>query len=107
MERNSCRYAWNARFDMRLTLGIPTGSMGQLHFVADVINLFGSDWLEGRVDSGVEALRVVGRLNREDDGPLAYQYRGPQADDQGRIDPSSPRDPASRTCWQLGLRYTF
>jgi hypothetical protein len=107
MERNSCRYAWNNRLDMRLTLGIPTGSMGRLQLVADVINLFGSDWREGRVDSGVEALRVVGRLNGEDDGPFVYQYRGPQADEDGRIDPSFPRDPESRARWQLGLRYTF
>ena len=107
MKRNSCRYAWNNRFDMRLTLGIPTGSIGQLQFVADVINLFGSAWLEGRVDAGVEALRVMGRLNGEDDGPLVYQYRGPRADGEGRIDPSFPRDPESRTQWQLGLRYNF
>ncbi len=54
-----------------------------------------------------EALRVTGRLNGEDSGPLVYQYRGPRVDEQGRIDPSLSRDPESRTQWQLGLRFNF
>lgn len=105
MGRNSCRYDWNDRFNMNITFGIPTGSRGRVELVADVINLFGSEWREGRVDRGIDVLQVRGR--DEATGALVYRYTGPSPDSEGRIDPAFSVSPESRTQWQLGLRFRW
>ena len=105
MKRSSCRYDWNNRFSMQLRFGIPTGSRGRIDFIADVINLFGSEWREGNADRGIIVTEVDG--GRADDGNFIFDYIGPTADSEGRIDPAFALSPESRTRWQLGLAFVF
>ncbi len=105
MQRSSCRYDWNNRFSMQLRFGIPTGSRGRVDFIADVINLFGSEWREGSADRGIIVTEVDG--GRAEDGNFIFDYIGPSADSEGRIDPAFALSPESRTRWQLGIAFTF
>jgi hypothetical protein len=105
MRPGSCRYPWNNRFSMQLRFGIPTGSRGRVDFVADVINLFGAEWREGSADRGIIVIEVDG--GRADDGNYIFDYIGPSADDEGRIDPARPLSPESRTQWQVGIQFIF
>ncbi len=105
MQRSSCRYDWNNRFDMQLRFGIPTGSRGRVDFVADVINLFGWEWREGNADRGIIVTEVDG--GRADDGNFIFDYIGPTADEEGRIDPAFALSPESRTRWQIGIQFLF
>jgi hypothetical protein len=105
MKRSSCRYDWNNRFSMQMRFGIPTGSRGRVDFVVDVINLFGSEWREGSADRGIIVTEVDG--GRADDGNFIFDYIGPSADDEGRIDPAFALSPESRTRWQLGIAFVF
>lgn len=114
MKRSSCRYDWNNRFSMQIRFGIPTGSRGRIDFIADVINLFGSEWREGNADRGIIVLEVEPttrpdgtRSGRAPDGNFILDYIGPGPDDEGRIDPAFPLSPESRTQWQLGVAFTF
>ena len=111
MARNSCLAPWANRFDMRMLFGIPLGrkaggALSRLDLYLDVTNLFNWAFEEpSNIDRGLEVLRVTGRANDADTGPLVLEYRGPsEADDYSfaRI-----RTNASATAWQLGVRYTF
>ncbi len=114
MERSSCRYDWNNRFNMQMRFGIPTGSRGRIDFVVDVINLFGAEWREGSADRGVTVTEVEPttredgiRSGRAADGNFIYDYTGPSADSEGRIDPAFALSPESRTRWQVGIAFIF
>jgi hypothetical protein len=116
MKRSSCRYDWNNRLSMQFRFGIPTGSRGRIDFVADVINLFGWEWREGAADRGVIVTEVDGGrcpnpsradCGPGDDGAFIFDYIGPEADSEGRIDPAGPLSPESRTRWQIGIQFAF
>ncbi len=114
MKRSSCRYDWNNRFSMQVRFGIPTGSRGRIDFIADVINLFGSEWREGSADRGIIVTEVEPtdrpdgtESGRAADGNFIYDYIGPSADEEGRIDPAFALSPQSRTQWQLGIAFVF
>jgi hypothetical protein len=44
---------------------------------------------------------------RAGDGNFIFDYIGPSADDEGRIDPAFALSPESRTRWQLGIAFVF
>jgi hypothetical protein len=70
-------------------------------------NLFESEYFQSRVDRGIEVLRVAGREGDVDNGRFLYDYRGPQADSDGNIDPFSTFSPQSNRRFQLGARFRF
>ncbi len=114
MQRSSCRFDWNNRFNMQLRFGIPTGSRGRVDLVLDVINLFGAEWREGSVDRGITVTEVEPtdrpdgtRSGRAEDGNFIFDYTGPSADSEGRIDPAFALSPESRTQWQVGIAFVF
>ena len=75
--------------------------------VGIVQNLLKAEYRQSRVDRGIEVLRVTGREGGADNGRFIYDYRGPQADSQGRIDPFSTFSPQSNRRFQVGLRLRF
>ncbi|MDH3732398.1 MAG: carboxypeptidase regulatory-like domain-containing protein [Gemmatimonadota bacterium] len=109
MTRNSCRNPWNSTFDINFTVGIPIPGAGNrvVELVGIVQNLFATEYRLSRVDRGIEVLRVTGREGGADNGRFVYDYRGPQADSEGRIDPFSTLSPQSNRRFQLGARVRF
>ncbi len=107
MKRNSCRNPWNNRLDVQFVLGIPSPGPGQFEIFGNVLNLFESKFEQSRVDRGIEVLRVTGREGGVDNGRFVYDYRGPQADSEGKIDPFSTFSPASNRRLQIGARFRF
>ncbi len=108
MTRNSCRNPWHSSFDINFVVGIPVpGFRDGLELVGIVQNLFKAEFRQSRVDRGIEVLRVTGRENGADNGRFVYDYRGPQADSDGNIDPFATFSPQSNRRLQLGLRIKF
>ena len=109
MTRNSCRNPWNSTFDINFTVGIPIPGAGSrtVELVGIVQNLFATRFEQSRVDRGIEVLRVTGREGGADNGRFVYDYRGPQADSDGNIDPFSTFSPQSNRRFQLGARIRF
>ena len=107
MKRASCRNPWNHSFDIHFVVGLPETSIGQVELVGVVQNVFASEFRQSRIDRGIEALRITGREGGADNGRFVYDYRGPQPDSDGDIDPFSTFSPESNRFFQLGLRYRF
>jgi hypothetical protein len=108
MTRNSCRNPWNSTLDITFVVGIPIpGVQNGVELVGIVQNLLKSEYRQSSVDRGIEVLRITGREGGADNGRFIYDYRGPQADSQGRIDPFSTFSPQSNRRFQLGLRLSF
>jgi hypothetical protein len=107
MRRNSCRNPWNSSLDINFVVGIPTPGRGQLEVYGVLLNLLESELFQSRVDRGIEVLRVTGREGDADNGRFVYDYRGPQADSSGNIDPFSTFSPQSNRRLQIGARFRF
>ncbi len=108
MRRNSCRNPWNSSLDVQFSIGVPVpGVRGGVEIVGNIQNLFESEFRQSRVDRGIEVLRITGREGDADNGRFVYDYRGPQADSSGDIDPFSTFSPQSNRRFQLGARIRF
>ena len=108
MKRNSCRNPWNSTLDVQFVVGVPFPGLAHgLEIVGNVQNLLEAEFRQSRVDRGIEVLRVTGREGDADNGRFVYDYRGPQADSDGNIDPFSTFSPQSNRRFQLGVRFRF
>jgi outer membrane receptor for ferrienterochelin and colicin len=110
MKRNSCRNPWTNRFDLRGVLRFGSLGPGGIDLVFDWFNVFRNKvYRTADIDRGEIAVRYRGREGDVDDGRMIFSYEGSTADNDGdgKIDPYTVFDGASRSSFQLGLRYTF
>lgn len=110
MKRNSCRNPWTNRFDLRGVLRFGSLGPGGLELVFDVFNVFANQVLRtADIDRGEIAIRFRGRDGDVDDGQMIFSYEGStfDSDGDGKVDPYTVFDGASRRQIQLGMRYVF
>ena len=110
MKRNSCRNPWTNRFDLRGILRLGQAGPGAVEFVFDWFNVFQNKvYRTADIDRGDIAVRYRGREGDVDTGRMIFSYEGSTSDSNGdgRIDPYEIFTNASRSSFQLGLRYVF
>ena len=76
----------------------------------DWFNVFGNKvFRTADIDRGDIAVRFRGREGDVDTGQMIFSYEGSTADSNGdgKVDPYEIFDGASRSSFQLGLRYAF
>jgi len=110
MKRNSCRNPWTNRFDLRGVLRFGSLGPGHFDFVFDWFNVFQNKvYRTSDIDRGSTLIRYRGREGDVATGQMIFSYEGSTSDSNGdgKIDPYSIFTNASRSAFQLGLRYVF